>query len=447
MTTLQIKLLSLPILALINFTTLALILGLKPSRRWLRAVAVVGAIGFMVRAVVFLLVLGYLEKSIDFQIFWQMGSAAAQGLDPYDPARLFVQPMLYPPNTPPVMAVFGALEPRVGYILWVVLNLLTGVALGFLARRSLLDSETTDLGPEAATVVGLTLVMTSCGGSVLDVGQMALLVVGWLLLSVALRQANRPVLAGIFLALGSIKPTLSVPMLVLFNRRKDRLTWVTLVGVTLLLVGITSAGFVRLPYQLHRLSAELAIASAVGGVNDVGFGNESSLTIIGFDHALFRLGVEDYGLIRKIQAGGVFALGAGLSWEAWRRRYSWGARCALVGAYSPLFFYHRNYDLLMLILPMLYAAGQARIVSGRSRIAYAVVGLASLAALWYPGRFVRRAWHASDQWGELGSWAFRATILPWSTWATLVVIGALILAERRFRMGYDRRDEGGSVLV
>lgn len=447
MTPVQFKLLSLPVLALVYGTVLALVVGLKPSRRWLGVVAVVGAITFAVRTVMVLIAMGYLERSFDFQVFWQMGDAAFNGLDPYDPARDFVQPMLYPPNTPPVMAMFGALEPRAGYILWLVLNLATGIFLGVLARKGLSDSGTTDLGSEAATVLGVSMVLAPCVGAAFDLGQMALLVVGWILLALASRQANWPVLAGFFLALGSIKPTLSVPFLALFYRRADRSTWVALVAVTLVFVGITSAGFVRLPLQLQRLSSGLAEGAAEGGINDIGYGNDGSEGIIGFDHTLFRLGVEDYGLVRTAQAGLILVLGSGLFWEAYRRRYSWGARCALAGAFSPLFFYHRNHDLAILILPVLYAAGQARVTLGRTRVAYAVVGLASLAALWHPGRFIRWARPASFEWGELAGWAFRATVLPWCTWALLVVIGALVLAERRYGKGYDRRETSESVLV
>jgi hypothetical protein len=168
-----------------------------------------------------------------------------------------------------------------------------------------------------------------------------------------------------------------------------------------------------------------------GGINSIGFENDSHEVIVGFDHALNRLGLRDRQLLRAGQLCLTILLGLVIAREIVSRRLSWPARLSLVSAYSLLFLYHRMHDAPILVVPMIYAAGRARDPIRGVRLPYEIAGLACLATMWLPGRFFKLLTPRSFEWGMVPGWAFRAGLLPWATWGLLLIIGMLILAERR----------------
>jgi hypothetical protein len=431
---LTIKVLSVPLLILVYLTTVRLLLGQRPGRRLVLAVVLLGSVGFVVRELALIVSVGAYDKAFDFLVFRQVGDLVLAGRDPFDPTAKLVQPNLYPPNAPPVWVIFALPGPRPGYVLWLTLNLALGIGLGALASRALATPNTGPSGSRLntleATILGLAVALSPSISMSFDLGQMAFLVVGLLLASLATRQASRPVLAGILFALASVKPTLTIPFLPLYSRRRDRGFWIALTVVSLAFVAVTSHGFRWLPRQVPVLARSLAAAAGPGGINDIGFENGSDETIAGIDHTLYRLGLRDRGLIRGCQLGLVLVLGLAIAREIVVGDLSWAARLSLVAPFSLLFLYHRLHDTAILILPMLYAAGRAREVVSRARVCYAIAGFACLATMWLPGRLFKMLKPMSFEWGMFPGWAFRAGVLPWATWGLILILGAQILGER-----------------
>jgi hypothetical protein len=126
-------------------------------------------------------------------------------------------------------------------------------------------------------------------------------------------------------------------------------------------------------------------------------------------------------------------LGAWVAWQVTRPPYlSRAAACSLVACYAVLFFYHRYYDLVILILPLAYTAGRALAEQGRPRwlsllSAGAILGLLS----WRRQvlEYVSRVSNHSD----LPSRMLDALILPGGDWLVFVALFALVAAERSCR--------------
>jgi len=435
MSILEVKVLSIPLLVLVYVTAGGLLLGYRPGRRLLIGVVVLGSAGFVVREMLIIQHNGVYDRSFDYLVFRQIGDLVLGGRDAYDPAETLEQPNLYPPNAPPVWALFALPGPRRGYIVWLTLNLALGVGLGILARKALAFPDEhksgTALDTLEAAILGLAVVLTPSIVMVFDLGQMAFLVTGCLIASLAAREASRPILAGLLFAVASVKPTMTIPFLPLFLRRRDLTFWVTLSVATLAFIAVASHGFEWLPRQIPNLAHSLARAAGPGGINDIGFENKSHEAIIGFDHALYRFGLHDRDLIRWGQLGLVIVLGLTIAREIVVRDLPFPAQLSLIAPYSLLFLYHRLHDAAILVIPMIYAAGRVRDVAHRARLPYALAGFACLGTIWLPGRLVKVLTPRTFEWGAIPGWAFRAGFLPWATWGLLVVIGALVLGERR----------------
>ena len=434
MSQLGIKILSVPLLLVVNGAAVALLVGFRVKRKVLIAIAAAGILGFVVRQLALVVAPSSFDQSFDFQVFQKIGATLLAGHDPYHPPQEYIQPNLYPPNSPPVLAFFAWPTAQVGYVVWLLLNLTTAIGLGLLAQRALADPHDPSIcriDPLEATVLGLSIALSPSVVVVFDVGQLALLIVGLILTSLVLRQVGRPGAAGLFFTLAAMKPTVAAPFLLLFIGRAYARFWTILVLGTALLVLITSQGLVRLPNQMLRLGHSLAQQSGPGGLNDIDCKNESHESIIGFDHALYRLGLQDRTLARLGQLILVVALGVPLGCLVTGGRLSWPAKCSLVAAGSLLFFYHRLHDLSILVLPMVYSAYRARVVPRSFRVPYVIAGVTCLGTLWLPGRVFKLLTPRSFEWGNLAGWSFRGILLPWATWGVLIIIATILFSELR----------------
>src|SRR6266566_2587174 len=107
--------------------------------------------------------------------------------------------------------------------------------------------------------------------------------------------------------------------------------------------------------MVHRIE----VLSEPGKVNDYSFQGARNESIIGFDHLFYRLGLRDRRLIRTLQYLAVAASGLWVAWQVVVARLPRGAACSLVALYSMVFLYHRDYDTLILALPLVYCAAGA----------------------------------------------------------------------------------------
>ena len=172
---------------------------------------------------------------------------------------------------------------------------------------------------------------------------------------------------------------------------------------------------------------------------------EFSVARIGLDHALYRIGLRDEGLIFSLQVLILSTLATYLVLEvSWLRKLSDAATCSLVALYSMIFFYHRFYDAVILVLPLAFTMAGTRRAIGPARWLYALQALAQLVALHPIGRMINWIQEGSWGWGVWGS-VSRGIVLPGVTWSILVAMTALGSAawlEGRRRMKQRQFERG-----
>jgi len=353
------------------------------------------------------------------------------GLDPYDRSRFWHHIFLNPPSTFPLFAALALLPEQLGPMIWTVFNsilalLIVPLALPVLrqefggvewANRSVLE-----VGP-LAVVFALSAACTRA----IDTGQVALLAAFLILLALCYR-GRRPFLAGVLLALSSIKVNTMAPFLLLFLRRRDRATWVSCAVTTVLLL-LVAGHPERLIDQAQTMLRYVGMASQPGWVNDLTLTGSLHETIIGLDHALYRVGIRDQNAYRIGQAIILIALGGWLARRIWTGALAGGLAVAIVSLFSLLFLYHRLYDAVIIAPALLLAFGQATWSRGWPRYLSITAFLLMLSILYMPARQLRALADLSLESGKLGR-LVQATILPYATWATLLAIGCLVLADR-----------------
>ena len=90
-------------------------------------------------------------------------------------------------------------------------------------------------------------------------------------------------------------------------------------------------------------------------MDDFSPANRLSVSIIGIDVILARVGINNRSTIILLTDLALVVLGLSLAHVAARRLdIPRGACCSLVSLYAMLFIYHRDYDLPILILPLIY---------------------------------------------------------------------------------------------
>jgi hypothetical protein len=221
-----------------------------------------------------------------------------------------------------------------------------------------------------------------------------------------------------------------LPFLLLFLRKTDRRTWATLAATVLGLCLVTGS-LTDLPGRCATILERIKQLEEPGQVNDYSFEGPRNENMLGFDHAFYRLGLRDRGLLRAAQYLALAVLGGWVASEVLRKdRLPRAAACSLVALFSVVFLYHRSYDTLILALPFAYSAARARSVRGRGRYLFAGCALAIL-MVWYLDIGLLRALQEvslnGGGWGRL----VQAVVLPYATWLVVLAMIALVAAARR----------------
>lgn len=295
----------------------------------------------------------------DFKRFWWVGHDLGAGRDYYAIAPGGERDLiLNPPTALPLFRLWSLLPMRSAARLWTLLNAVGILALVPLAQAAL----RAQIGPDAPRLPRHSLSILTAAASLscsqgmgLALGQVALLTALGLLAALWARGRGRPLLAGVCLAVATIKVNTLLPFLLLFLRKRDRLTWLSL-GVVTLGLCLATGGADELPRRCLRTIAVIQSTFEPGQVNDYAFEGPSHAGLVGIDHALYRLGFTDRALIRRLQIGVLAALVGVVAFQVRRERWSDGLACSLVAAVAAVFFYHRLYDLLILSLPLVHAA-------------------------------------------------------------------------------------------
>jgi hypothetical protein len=112
------------------------------------------------------------------------------------------------------------------------------------------------------------------------------------------------------------------------------------------------------------------------------------------------------------------------------------AACSLVACFSMLFLYHRNYDSVILALPLVYLTGKARSETRRPRWLHALGASSVLLIIYLNLNTITDLTNRSMDWGS-GGRVVQATVLPYATW--LILLSMLVLVYG----GAGGRVEGG----
>jgi hypothetical protein len=383
----------------------------------------------------------------DYHIFWQAGREVWAGRNPYAPERFADLPFLNPPTALPLFALFALAPFGVSFLVWTLLNALACLVLLSLGQ-SVLVAQEEQVGLERSpfalrlpplVLLGMTPALLVSDAFLVSfyLGQLGLLAAVALLAALRSQARGRPVLAGVWLALATVKPATMLPFLLLFHRKSDRWTWVALAGAVLALCLATGSPAEQ-PDRLTTLLERIRALESPGRVNDYSFEGPRSENMLGFDHAFYRLGLRDRRVIGAAQYLALALLGAWVAVRVLgRRRLPRGAACSLVALYSVVFLYHRNYDTLILALPFAFSAAGARSAKGRARWWFFCCSLAILLVWYLDIGLLRALQQHSPDWGGWG-WLAQAAVLPCGTWLILLAMICLAAATRRAGEGVTR---------
>jgi len=373
------------------------------------------------------------------RVFWKAGCDVWAGIDPYSPARFTEHNgLINPPTAIPLFALFAALPVRTSLGFWTIFNLASSLGLIALARSALLaqdrmdaagDREALGLGRLGAMdMAGLAVCLTYSAASLKGfyLGQFNVFVAVMLLAALAAQGRDRPNWAGICLSLATVKFVTMIPFLILFLRRAGRLTWVVLMASVVGLCAL-SGRISELPARAATLAQRAREISAPGKVNDYSYEGTRNESIISFEHLFYRLGMRDRELIGYAQVLALLAVGSWVAYLVVLKELPRSAAACLVSFFSLLFIYHRDYDTVILALPLVYCAGKVRVTTGPPRWLYTACGSMAIAILYADALFLRLLTQHSLSWGTWGR-LVQATVLPYAMWLILLAMLFLVWA-------------------
>jgi hypothetical protein len=376
---------------------------------------------------------------VDYRFFCSAGGDIWSGSNPYADESFKEHPFLNPPTALPLFALFAALPQSLGLALWTVGNAAACLALVPWSQHALRVQETGGnprgqvawaLPPAALAGLSAALLISDASYLNLLLGQLSILAAVLLVAALAAQGRGRQICAGVCLALATIKVATVLPFLLLFLRKTDRWTWVAF-GAAVLGLCLLSGPPSQLPTRTATLVERIQQLAAPGQVNDYSIEGPRHENILGFDHALYRLGLRDRRVISVVQYLTLLALGA---WVACQvvvpGRLPRAAACSLVALHSVVFLYHRNYDAVILALPLVYSAGQARAARGAARWLFVACAAAILLVLYLDLAVLREvcSWSvAHGAWGRV----VQAVVLPYGTYAVVIAMICLVWGARK----------------
>jgi hypothetical protein len=391
----------------------------------------------------------HVQPALDHHIFWRVGRDLWEGLDPYDPIRFTACPFLNPPTALPFFALLATAPYRSSAIIWALTNVLFCSALPALAERALSGQEGLDivqsehgtptrlLPPRVLAAVTAVLVVSDAFTYGLFTGQLGLITALVLFAALDSQGRGRPIAAGVWLGLATVKVSTMLPFLILFCRKRDVRTWLAL-GVTCSTMCLLGGSPKLLPRRILSTVQQIEALSATGQVNDYSFHGTQNATMIGFDHALYRLGLRDRSTIRLLQLIAVMLMGLWVMRLSWADRLPRAAVCSIVALYSLLFFYHRIYDTVILALPLVYCAGGAQVAVGSSRWLFVASSISILAVLFMSASDLKWLTDSSLNWGVRGR-LVQAAVTAYATWMILAAMACIYFGDVRKARPRGRR--------
>ncbi len=355
----------------------------------------------------------------DYLIFREVGRAILAGHNPFQPEEFVQHPFGNPPSAFPLFALFGLMPARLGFGFWMALNVVGAMLLGPLASRLLSAHE--GAAPEvlpssSAWLLGVAVAISFASRYCIELGQLAILVALAITAALIAQDKGRPLWAGFFLALSTVKIHTSLPFLVFFLRKRDLLTWIFLIIFAISTILLTLP-ISELPRTVHDLKEGVGRLDRT--VNSYEFSNSSSSEIISIGHLLYRLGLRNRMAINSFQCLILGIVGILLAQRIVRRGGQDRNTCvSLVALYAQLFLYHRVYDSVLLVIPLLLCVFRAARSAGASRAGYIGCGLACLSVLYLRVGLLSRLTLRSLSMGSAG-WLLQGVVLAYADWAII----------------------------
>lgn len=362
----------------------------------------------------------------DFRVFHEVGTTWLAGGDPYS-----LDGLLNPLTAVPLYALFGLLPVELASRLWLAFNVCGLILSTWLAWRLLRKGAAGQTVSESSAWVAagcVALSIASVWG--LDAGQVTVWTTLFLYLALLCQQTNRPMLAGMCLALATVKVNTMLPFVLLFLRKRDDLqTWLALACVSLVLC-LIAAQPLSWPQLLRENLDNILAMNQPGAMNDYTFAAPYHDDVVALNRLLYCIGLRDRTWIGVGQFVLIATAGIWVLREVFWRRADLLAAAALVSIFSCLFLYHRLHDTIILALPLLYAIDSAHQEVGWRRTAFTATAVALIMVLNLP---------RGDMFRDLATWTqsagfvgqlVQAIVLPYPMWLLLGALAILPLARR-----------------
>ncbi len=281
------------------------------------------------------------------------------------------------------------------------------------------------ISPQMAALLTAPIILSQGTFFTIDEGQLSLLEALSVFIALEAQGRKRPAISAAGLAIATVKTATLIPFLFLFLRRSDRRVWFFL---TIFMVGLLLATGrpTDVPKWISSCLSNIRAAESLGHMDDFSTANRLSVSVMGIDGVLSRLGMTDRSTIHVITASVLAIVGLWLLYIANRRPdIPRGGICSLVTLYSSVFLYHRNYDLPIQILPLIYSASRIGSSRGPARWYYGWVMFAVVAAINQPASLCYRVYDLPPSWSIL-----KAILVPYSTYFMISALVALALATR-----------------
>ncbi len=416
-------------------TALAAVVAIVGRGRALVWAGRVGMMGLMALALLTFDTAKGWSGAYDFAAFHELGRETLAGRDPVAGLASSPLPALNPPTSYPLFAAFALGPQSVTFALWTAANALLAATLVPLSWRGLkvVDVATRSLPRAALLALAACVALSNSVRGCLSSGQLGILEAVALIAALSDRAEGRPIRAGAWLALATVKIGTMVPFLLLFHRRSDRTAWASMIVVTAALC-LTTGRAADTPERVGQWLAAIGRMSRVGAVNDFTYAAPDNADMIGLDHAFYRAGLKSPGSAKLAQGLVLLVLGVYVAWEVIARStFSEGAKWSQVSLFSMLFLYHRVTDAMILAIPLVYVTARARATSGRARALFAATAIVILPILLMPRRGMKTLRDIAEGGGLTGQ-LVETFVSPYACWLLLIAMLLLGLAEDRSRL-------------
>lgn len=365
---------------------------------------------------------------VDARFFWTAGRDVWEGNDPYAHSQV-----LNPPSALPFFALLSLLPLAVFLAVWKTLGLAGYAALLPLSRVALREpgrEPREDLAPPDLLLLSAAMVVSVAAQFALQIGQLPFITALAAIGAVGCRASGRPVAAGVLLSVAAIKYTTMIPILLLFLRRRDLKTWasMTISGFVLTFMAIRPTHLLQ---ALRENWTNIVESGAAGAVNDYSFAGPNCSDLVGLNLAVYHLGVRHRGLVSAMSLAVLLVLILWIAWQLYRRpAIAHAPAAAIVTCFAAIFLYHRQYDMVVLALPLAYTFMRSLSEPTRRRWFYRACAVGLVGVLFEPVNVLHRLLTFSQSHGAIGR-VVEALVLPAATWILLGIVVGLTLVERR----------------